>query len=146
MYAAITAMIAMNLERHLPKLPGPAWRTHLLWVAGTLAASAYFYIYKWEMSSKTTLTTLSLTMVFFHVIDHFGRKSTFHKIWSPLSLALIVFAAYIRQLGIDGKFSGPDTIFQAHALWHLLCAACLACMFLHQRSEQIMLDCADGKS
>jgi hypothetical protein len=42
MYAALTALIAMNLERYLPKVPGPAWRTHAIWVAGVLAASVYF--------------------------------------------------------------------------------------------------------
>ena len=146
MYAALTALIAMNLERHLPKVPGPAWRTHAIWVAGALAASLYFYVCKWEMSAKTTLTTLSLTMVFFCVADLFRRKSSFHKLWAPLSLAVIVFAVYIRQLGVDGKFSGPDTVFQAHAIWHLLCAASLACIFLYYRSEHIVLDLTNAAS
>ena len=146
MYAALTALIAMNLERYLPKVPGPAWRTHAIWGAGALAASVYFYIYKWEMSSKTTLTALSFTMVFFCVADLFRRKSSFHKLWSPLSLAVIVFAVYIRQLGVDGKFSGPDTVFQAHAIWHLLCAASLACIFMYYRSERIVPERTDATS
>jgi hypothetical protein len=146
MYAALTALIAMNLERYLPKVPGPALRTHAIWVAGVLAASVYFYIYKWEMSSKTTLTTLSFTMVFFCVADLFRCKSSFHKLWSLLSLAVIVFAVYIRQLGVDGKFSGPDTVFQAHAIWHLLCAASLACIFLYYRSECIVPERTDATS
>jgi len=140
MYASLTALIAMNLERSLPKVPGPKWRTHAIWVTGMLAASVYFYVYKWEMSSRTTLTTLSFTMVFFCAADLFRRKSSFHKLWAPLSLAVIVFAVYIRQLGVDGKFSGPDTVFQAHAIWHLMCAASLACIFLYYRSEHIVLD------
>ncbi len=144
MYASLTALIAMNLERNLPKVPGPKWRTHAVWVTSMLAASVYFYIYKWEMSSKTTLTTLSFTMVFFCVTDLFRRKSSFHKLWAPVSLAVIVFAVYIRQLGIDGKFSGPDTVFQAHAIWHLLCSASLACIFLYYRSEHIVLDRANA--
>jgi hypothetical protein len=52
-----------------------------------------------------------------------------------LSLAALVAARICWVMDVAGKFSGPDTWLQGHAVWHLLTALSLAAIYLYYRSE-----------
>jgi hypothetical protein len=55
--------------------------------------------------------------------------------WASLGLASLFIAVACRELDVAGRFSGPTAWYQGHAIWHLLTAAALGCMFLYYRSE-----------
>jgi hypothetical protein len=40
-------------------------------------------------------------------------------------------------MDVVGKFSGPDTWLQGHAMWHLLTALSLATIYLYYRNEEL---------
>jgi hypothetical protein len=42
----------------------------------------------------------------------------------------------IRDLDIAGQFSSPDSIFQGHALWHLISCLFYVFLFAYFRSEE----------
>jgi hypothetical protein len=58
-------------------------------------------------------------------------------VWSCLAL---VTAVICRQLDIAGRFTGPDTWLQGHALWHILTSLSLGCIYLYSRSEGTAAD------
>lgn len=54
-----------------------------------------------------------------------------------LSTAALVAARICWQPDVAKKFSGPDTLRQGHAVWHLLTALSLASMYLFCRTESL---------
>lgn len=135
MYSAMTAVIAMNLCRFLPYFPGTTFRTNTFFVLLALIANYLLYYYKWQMSSQNVLSSLILTIVFLMICDLFRRNSKFAHLWSVGAFLSLTLAVVCRQLDVAGKFLTPDTIFQGHAFWHILCASTLACLYMYYRSE-----------
>ncbi|MBI1320336.1 MAG: hypothetical protein GC168_15520 [Candidatus Hydrogenedens sp.] len=134
MYPAMVVLIAMNFARLFEKT---TLHTAARWtaIAGAIGVSALLYIYKWEMSSSKVLGTLILSLVACSVIDVF-RKSSFWRSWLLAAPVVFGLAVYIRELDVQKRFTSPDTWFQGHALWHVMCAAGLALAYLYARSER----------
>lgn len=138
MYAAMLALIAMNCYRLIPRVPGTQLRTDYFFAVLAIIGSYLLYHYKWQMSSGVVLPTLILTLGFLATCDLFRRTSQFAKLWMVGSFVSLVLAVICRQTDVAGKFSGPDTIFQGHAFWHVFCALTLGCIYMYYRSEKIV--------
>ena len=54
-------------------------------------------------------------------------------------LCLLYFAAFfIWNYGVpDNEYCKPDSLIQAHGIWHLLSAVATYFFFLHYRSEKV---------
>jgi hypothetical protein len=76
------------------------------------------------------LPTLILIAAAFVVLDRFPRRSRLPVPMLILSLAALAAARICWVLDVAGKFSGPDTWPQAHAVWNLLTALSLATIYL----------------
>jgi hypothetical protein len=55
--------------------------------------------------------------------------------WLVFSSAALVAGIVCRQVDVAGRFSGPDSWLQGHALWHVLTSLSLGCMYFYYRSE-----------
>ena len=89
------------------------------------------------MRSGVVLTNLILTVTVFVLVDLFWRRRGM-----PVSLMVsagvtLVAARVCWLLDAAGKFSGPDTWLQGHAVWHLLTALSLARIYLYYRGERV---------
>ncbi len=139
MYAPLLAFIAINLGRWIPRVKTAGRRegfsTWPLLALLALVASFLLYQYKWSMSSAKVLPTLILMVAAFAVLDRFRSGTRMAGRWLVLSMAALVAARICWQLDVAKKFSGPDTWFQGHAVWHLLTALSLASTYLFYRSE-----------
>ncbi len=134
MYAPLLALIAISLGKLWSIARPNAVNLWPLLAVGAVAASVYFYIYKWEMSSVRVLSTLIvLTAVLRSPIYFLQPRYSFR--WLALSGAALVLAVICRQTDVAGNFSGPDAWFQGHAIWHVLTAASLGFVYLYDRSE-----------
>ena len=139
MYSPLVVAIAINVGRWVPRLnaaggrPGiPSWPI----LAGlTLVTCLLLYEYKWSMRSSVVLPTLILIVAAFAVLDRFQRRSRLSVPLLILSLAALVAARLCWVMDVKGTFSGPDTWFQGHAVWHLLTALSLATIYLYYRLE-----------
>jgi len=140
MYAAMIALIAMNICRIIPRIPATNVRTDAIFAVLAVIASYLLYHFKWQMSSGVVLPSLILTIGFLVTLDLFRRKSNFNRLWVIASLASLVIAVFCRQMDVAGKFLTPDAIFQGHAIWHVMCASTLACIYMYYRSEQLAAD------
>jgi predicted membrane channel-forming protein YqfA (hemolysin III family) len=139
MYSPLVVAIAINVGRWVPRLKTggggvgvPTWPI----LAGlALAASFLLYKHKWSMRSSVVLPTLILIVAAFAVVDRFQRCRKLSVPLMLLSLAVLVAARICWVLDVAGKFSGPDTWLQGHAVWHLLTALSLASIYLYYRLE-----------
>lgn len=139
MYAPLLAGIALHLGRwsrtaHArwgrPRAPLWPWLA-----AGVFIGSGLLYHYKWSMSSRRVLTTLILTVALLGLADLIFMRRQRRFRWLVFSTLALVAAVICRERDIAGKFSGPDAWLQGHAVWHLLSAASVACLYAYQRCE-----------
>ena len=141
MYAILLAMVAIAASRMLTKISflqtNSAERgITYIWFVLALIGSAFGFIYKWELSSFKVLTQLAGVVAVFTIPDLFIRRYTTYRWAIVFALASFGIAYYIRDLDIKDHFSGPDSIFQGHAVWHFLTAAGFVFMYLYYRSEK----------
>ena len=142
MYAPLVVAIAINVGRWLPRLNKgggsagtPTWP---ILASLALVTSILLYEYKWSMRSGVVLPTLILIVTAFGVLDRFLRRCRLSVPLMILSAVALVGARICWQLDVAGKFSGPDTWLQGHAVWHLLTGLSLASMYFYYRSEVLI--------
>lgn len=142
MYAPLLALIAINLGRFMPRVPLGSARNRLpswpLWTVGVIVGCFVLFWYKWSMRSFVVLPTLILSVTAFTLLDRVLANRKFRVRWMLASGAALVAARVCWQMDLAGKFSGPDAWFQGHAVWHLLTALSLGCIYLYYRSEVIV--------
>ena len=142
MYAPLLAFIAINLGRFMPRVKfGGGQKGFPTWpilTALVLLASFLLFLYKWSMRSTVVLPALILTVTGFALLDRFLPRRQFMVRWMILSGVALVSARVCWQLDVAGKFSGPDTWLQGHAIWHLLTGLSLGSMYLYYRSENFL--------
>ena len=130
MYPPLMVMIAVGIGRWIPAL-----RAWMLLAVVALASGLLFY-YKWSMSSQTVLTTLVGSVATLTLLARFGSSPKLDGRWLAASSAALVAGVFCRQLDIAARFSGPDAWTQGHAVWHVLTALSLGCVYAFYRSEK----------
>ena len=138
MYPPLMMMIAVGLGRWIPALrlgarSLPTWPLLLVLVA---LASGLLLYFKWSMSSPIVLYSLVGSVATVTLIARFCSSRKLDGRWLAASSAALVVAVFCRQLDIAGRFSGPDAWAQGHALWHVLTALSLGCVYAFYRSEK----------
>lgn len=134
MYPPLMMLIATGFGRQIRRIgPLPTWPFILLVVG---CAGAYFYIYKWQMSSQNVLLTLIVLVGAVRLIEFF-RKAPMKTRYFHLAFACLVVGVFFRQMDVANRFTGPDAWLQGHALWHCFTAASLGAMYAYYRSEPI---------
>ena len=141
MYSPLVVFIAINVGRWVPRLNAGGGRAGVpTWpiLAGlALVVCFLLYEYKWSMRSSVVLPTLILIVAAFVVADRFQRRRRLSVPLMILSLASLVAARICWVMDVKGSFSGPDTWFQGHAVWHLLTALSLAAIYFYYRNEEL---------
>jgi hypothetical protein len=141
MYSPLVVAIAINVGRWVPRLnKGGGAASMPTWpiLAGLALVTCFLlYEYKWSMRSSVVLPTLILIVAAFAVLDRFQRRSRLSVPMLILSVAALVAARICWVMDVAGKFGGPDTWFQGHAVWHLLTALSLAAIYLYYRNEEL---------
>lgn len=142
MYAPLLGFIAINLGRFLPRLKFGGGQTGIpslpVLLGLVLVASFLLFQFKWSMRSSVMLPTLILIVTAFTLLDRFLPRRKFAVRWMVFSALALGVARICWQLDVAGKFSGPDTWLQGHAVWHLLTGLSLACTYAYYRSERII--------
>jgi hypothetical protein len=85
--------------------PGEYWWVFLFWLPGLLASNAPP-----------------------------GRRSYAPWFWAGVASFLIAYAIWLTGTA-DHRWCRPDSLIQAHAIWHMLSAAATMCFFLFLRTE-----------
>ncbi len=145
MYPPLLSLLAIAAARALPPRIGrcfgavvPTWG---VLAAVIVVAEIALWRWKWSMSATTVLSTLIAAMAGVTVAEHLRWPGRFRSAWLGGGACLLAAGIACRQSDVAGSFPvGPESWLQGHALWHLLTAAALATLYLHERSE-----CERGK-
>jgi hypothetical protein len=144
MYALMIAFMATMIGIWLPSFGRrsdgssiPSWP---LLVVFSVIGMVLTFVYKWSMSVGTFINVYAIVLVVFTVSNVFrglfGARTRFQVRWFLLSFVAIVVAIQCRNADIAGTFSTPDSIWQGHAVWHLLTALNSVFLYLYLRSEE----------
>ena len=138
MYSPLVVLVALNLGRWNPRVNSSAGKSFSTWplLAGlALATCLLLFYFKWSINTGLTLLTLILSVTGFALMDLFKPRRRRLIRWAVLASVTVVAARVCWQLDVARKFSGPDTWFQGHAVWHLLTGLSLAGIYFFYRSE-----------
>lgn len=140
MYATMIVLAGICVGSFMPHVPRakekPAINTWPVIVAISVAASIYFFIYKWDYSFTKVSRPLTLLMIAFAIISLIQPRKSLQIGWFIAAIVTIITGAYIRQLDIEGTFSSPDAICQGHSVWHLMSALYFVFLYAYFRSEE----------
>ena len=141
MYPPLLSLLAIAAARALPPRIGrrfgagvPTWG---VLAAVIVVAEIALWRWKWSMSATTVLSTLIAAMAGVTVAEHLRWPGRFRSAWLGWGACLLAAGIACRQSDVARSFPvGPESWLQGHALWHLLTAAALGTLYLHERSEK----------
>ncbi len=140
MYPPLLSLLAIAAARALParigRHSGGGLPMSSVLAAAVFGAEIALWKWKWAMSATMVLSTLIAAMALVTVAEHLLRPGRFRSAWLGWGACLFAAGVVCRQTDVAGQFPvGPDSWTQGHALWHLLTAAALGTLYLHERSE-----------
>lgn len=140
MYATMICMAAIAIGSWMPRMEEP-WTRRIFPTWPVIAvivvyASIYFSYYKWDYSFGKVSIYLSGTLFLFAGASMIQPGKYLQIRWFIAAFVSIALGSKIRDLDIQGRFTSPDSIFQGHALWHLISCLLYVFMFLYFRSEE----------
>jgi hypothetical protein len=140
MYAMALCFAAIPIGSWLPRteIPGthrtlPSWPLIAVLV---VFGSLYFTYYKWDYSFSEVSTYSSSVLFIFAAVSLFQPGKYLQIRWFIAAFVSILLAAKIRELDMQDNFTSPDSIFQGHAVWHLISSLYYFFIFLYFRSEE----------
>ena len=140
MYAATLCIAAIPIGSWLPRVEIPGIQRVLsTWpiiAALVLMGSLYFTYYKWDYSFSDISVYSSYILLIFVGVSFLQPGKYLQIRWFFAAIFSILIAAKIRELDIQDRFTGPDSIFQGHAIWHLISCFWYVFLFCYFRSEE----------
>jgi predicted membrane channel-forming protein YqfA (hemolysin III family) len=103
-------------------------------VVGILSLIAGFLPLALQISSSILLPSLFLILLVLGIINYFQYPAQRIPVLGVFSFVLLAVAIQIRALDVAKVNCDPMSIWQGHALWHLLTATSSLCMYFYFRS------------
>lgn len=100
-------------------------------VGGLLLLIAFFLPLALQISSSILLPSLFLILLVLAIINYFQYPTQRIPVLGGLSFILLAVAIQIRTLDVAKVNCDPMSIWQGHALWHLLTATSSLCMYFY---------------
>ncbi|MDG1206058.1 MAG: hypothetical protein P8N51_11880 [Pseudomonadales bacterium] len=140
MYAMMLCIAAIPVGSWLPQaqVPGthrnyPTWPVIAVLV---VSGSLYFTYYKWDYNFGD-VSSYSTSVLFIFAAASLIQPGKYLQLrWLIAAFVSIAVAAKIRELDMQDGFTGPDSVFQGHAVWHLISSLYYFFIFLYFRSEE----------
>ena len=139
MFIWMAFVLAYGLTRLLD-LSGP--RFVAVYLAIAVPASVLIALDAMPVSGDFTFGTLVAALVVIETAIAWRRPElSARRGWLLLSTAvfLAAFGVWLPSR-TGGAWCDPDSLVQGHAVWHLLCAVSVACIFAFYRSERARSD------
>jgi hypothetical protein len=140
MYSMMICMAAIPIGSWLPRVEVP-WtrRTFPSWpliAVLVVYGSLYFTYYKWDYGFREVSAYFGGALLIFAGASLIQPGKYLQIRWFVAAYASILLAAKIRELDMQDRFTSPDSIFQGHAVWHLISCLFYVFIFLYFRSEE----------
>ena len=141
MYFLFVSFLAYVLFKLFPqiKFRGKTYVSNKFFIVSAIIVQLLFFFFLWKLPINILFP--ALTLAFFAV--NFILITKIRNSVSVLSLLkasfitlLIAFSIWV--LDITNKLCSPTSIFQGHAMWHLLNTASIFLAYLYYRSETFL--------
>ncbi len=141
MYFVLIAAIAYNVYKLAPRIryKGVIYSSHKFIIGCAIALMFAFYVVLWKLPINVTFPVLVISFFIsnFVVLKKINHSIPVKAFLKASSLTMLVsYGVWI--LDITNKLCSPTSIFQGHALWHLLNAVSIFLMYLYYRSEDYL--------
>jgi hypothetical protein len=131
-YGLTLSLIGIGLVQVLVKKELSS-RMQLGIVGGLLLLIASFLPLALQISSSILLPSLFLILLVLGIINYFQYSAQRIPVLGVFSFVLLAVAIQIRALDVAKVNCDPMSIWQGHALWHLLTATSSLCMYFYFR-------------
>lgn len=140
MYATLICLAGLAIGSWLPMLRLPKtnqiFPTWPILSISVVLGSVYFSYFKWDYSFSEISGYLSRVLILFAGVSAITPGKHLQIRWFLAGVLALVLGSWIRDLDIADRFTGPDSIFQGHAIWHVLTCLMYVCWFFYFRSEE----------
>lgn len=140
MYALMICMVAIAVGSWLPRIQMarnrkiyPSWPILTILV---VFGSIYFSYYKWEYSFTEISGYLTMVLFLFALVSLIEPGKYLQIGWFIAGVVAILSGSKVRDLDIARQFTGPDSMFQGHSIWHFLSCLMFVFLYLYFRSEE----------
>lgn len=120
MYAVQVALIAVGVGRLWPRSPREL-------LAAALVIDALFAVFKWQINTWLAIPALGAAVAMLIVIA--ARRGGRPYRGPILALGLFGIGILLQRLEVHRVICFPESLFQPHAVWHLLTAIALYLAF-----------------
>lgn len=101
-----------------------------------IAATVFFYAFKWQLEGKTALGLLFGGIILGALALPLLYRGRFHLWMGLVAVAMLFVAIWIRELDVAKVGCDPASVYQGHALWHVLTAASAYLTYQYLRREK----------
>ena len=140
MYATLLCLAGLALGSWLPRMRLPKTSQILpIWPilsSVVIFGSVYFTYYKWDYSFAEISGYLTGVLLIFAGVSAITPGKYLQIRWFVAGISALLLGSWIRDLDIEDRFTGPDSLFQGHAVWHVLTCLMYVFLFLYFRSEE----------
>ncbi|MCC6515819.1 MAG: ceramidase domain-containing protein [Chitinophagales bacterium] len=141
MYFILVSFIAYVLFKLFPqiKFRGKIYVSNTFFMICAIVVQLLFFFFLWKLPINILFPALTISFftVNFLLIAKM-RNSVSMVSLMKASLVSILIAASVWILDITDKLCSPTSIFQGHALWHILGALSVFLGYLYYRSETFL--------
>ncbi|HMV15336.1 MAG TPA: ceramidase domain-containing protein [Chitinophagales bacterium] len=141
MYFILVSFIAYVLFKLFPqiKFRGKIYVSNTFFMICAIIVQLLFFFFLWKLPINILFPALTISFftINFLLIAKM-RNSVSMVSLMKASLVSILIAASIWILDITDKLCSPTSIFQGHALWHILGALSIFLGYLYYRSETFL--------
>jgi hypothetical protein len=140
MYSTLLCLGGLALGSWLPRMRLPKTRRILnSWPLLSLAVvfgSVYFTYYKWDYSFAEVSGYLTGLLFLFAGVSTITPGKYLQLRWFVAGVAALLLGSWIRDLDIADRFTGPDSLFQGHAVWHVLTCGMYVCFCISVQKKE----------
>ena len=141
-YAVLIALFTYNAFKAFPliKIGNRIRSSHKILIGFGIALNIVFFVEIWKWNINIVFPVLILSLFALNFINM--RRKTIKKMYKQYltsSALTMLAAATIWILDRSDVICMPTSIFQGHALWHLLCALAILFLYFYYRSEEFDL-------
>jgi len=144
MYAVLLSFFAYNIFKMFPtirKKTGEVVSSHKLIINITILLNLLFFFFLWKIGVMI-ITPVLIVIIFISNLVAMKRVPALRSYTNNLKLAVasLLIATSIWILDWTNVLCAPQSIFQGHALWHLLTASSILFMYFYFRGEEMPVE------
>ncbi len=141
MYFLFVAFLSYVLFKLFPqiKFRGKMYVSNKFFIISAVIVQLLFFFFLWKLPINILFPSLTLSFFAanFILITKIRNSESILSLLKASAITLLI-AASIWFLDITNKLCSPTSIFQGHALWHLLNTVSIFLAYLYYRSETFL--------